>query len=288
MFQIITDSTTDLPDSYFQEHNITRVNLKCIMDGVQYGVDKILSSEEFYAAVRGGKMPTTSQINPDEAYKAFENILGNGNEILCIAFSSGLSGTYNSFRLAAEEMKADHPEADILVVDTLAASLGEGLLVDYAVKMREAGKSMRETRDWLEAHKNNLVHMFTVEDLNHLYRGGRVSKTVAIIGTIAGIKPVLHVDYEGHLIPLRNVRGRKKSLLALVDDMEQKVGSFKDKNDVIFISHGDCLDDAKFVADEIDRRTGKKHEYLINPLGPVIGSHAGPGTVALFFLGDEK
>lgn len=287
MFQIITDSTTDLPESYFKEHDIKVVNLKCIIDGVQYGVDKFLSSDEFYSLIRGGKMPTTSQVNPDEAYKAIEEALKTGNEILVIAFSSGLSGTYNSFRLAAEEIKSDYPDADVLVVDTLAASLGEGLLVHYAVGMRDAGKSMRETRDWLEAHKNNLVHAFTVDDLNHLYRGGRVSKTVAIIGTIAGIKPVLHVDYEGHLIPLRNVRGRKKSLLGLVDDMEAKMGSFKDKNEVVFISHGDCLDDAKFVADEIEKRFGKK-EFLFNPLGPVIGSHAGPGTVALFFLGDEK
>jgi len=287
MFQIITDSTTDLPESYFKEHDVKVVNLKCILDGVTYGIDKSISSEDFYAAVRGGKMPTTSQVNPDEAYNAFEEALKNGNEILVVAFSSGLSGTYNSFRLAAEEMKADHPEAEILVVDTLCASLGEGLILHYAIKMRDEGKSLRETRDWLEAHKNNLAHIFTVDDLNHLYRGGRVSKTVAIIGTIAGIKPVLHVDYEGHLIPMRNVRGRKKSLIALVDEMEQKMGSFKDSNDVVFISHGDCLEDAKFVQEEVERRFGKK-EFLLNPLGPVIGSHAGPGTVALFFLADER
>ena len=196
MFQIITDSTTDLPESYFAEHNIKVVNLKCIVDGVQYGVDKFLSSDEFYALIRGGKMPTTSQVNPDEAYKAIEEILKKGNEILIVAFSSGLSGTYNSFRLAAEEIKADYPEADILVVDTLAASLGEGLLLDYAIKMRDAGKSMRETRDWLEAHKNNLVHMFTVDDLNHLYRGGRVSKTVAIIGTLHTPLPICHAAHQ--------------------------------------------------------------------------------------------
>lgn len=287
MFQIITDSTTDLPQSYFEELNIKVCNLKCIIDGVQYGVDKVLASEDFYRMMREGKMPTTSQVNPDEAYRVFEEALKEGNEILCIAFSSGLSGTYNSFRLAAEDIKEEYPEAEVYVVDSLCASMGEGLLLDYAVKMRDEGYSIKETRDWLESNKNNLVHMFTVDDLNHLYRGGRVSKTVAIIGTIAGIKPVLHVDYEGHLIPLRNVRGRKKSLIALVDDMEQKLGSFADKNETIFISHGDCPEDAQFVADEIVKRFGKK-EILINTIGPVIGTHSGPGTVALFFMGDER
>ncbi|MDO4804563.1 MAG: DegV family protein [Lachnospiraceae bacterium] len=287
MFQIITDSMTDLPASYLKEHDIKVVNLKYTIDGIIYGIDKFLSSEEFYSMVRNGKLPTTSQVNPDEAFHALEGSLTRGNEILIIAFSSGMSGTYNSFRIAAEDIKDKYPDADIQIVDSLAASMGQGLLLHYAICMRDSGKSMYETRDWVEDHKNHIIHLFTVDDLNHLYRGGRLSKTAALLGTIVSVKPILHVDEEGKLAPLRNVRGRKKSLIALVDDMENKMGRYKNQNDTVFISHGDCPDDARFVADEIEKRFGKK-EILISCLGPVIGGHAGPGTVALFFLGEKK
>ncbi|MCR4650320.1 MAG: DegV family protein [Lachnospiraceae bacterium] len=287
MFQIITDSTTDMPEAYTREHNVKVVNLKYTIDGVTYGGERSMSLDDFYALVRTGTIPSTSQVNPEEAFEAIEAAIPDGREILVLAFSSGMSGTYNSFRLAAEDIKEKYPDVDIQVVDSLAASMGHGLLLHYAIGMRDAGKSLHETKDWLEANKNNLVHMFTVDDLNHLYRGGRLSKTSALIGTIVGVKPILHVDLEGKLAPLRNVRGRKKSLVALVDDMERRMGSFADQNDTVFISHGDCPEDAQFVADEVERRFGKKN-ILINCLGPVIGGHAGPGTVALFFMGDTK
>lgn len=286
-FKIVTDSTADLPEKYLKDHEIDIINIRYVIDDVSYGTDKQMEVHAFYELMRGGKMPTTSQVNPEEAKEFFLSCSRQNKEILCLAFSSGLSGTYNNMRIAANEVMEEQKDIKILVVDTLCASMGEGLLVHKAAELRKEGKSLQETADWLEEHKLNLVHMFTVDDLNHLYRGGRVSKTAAIVGTLAGIKPILHVDDEGHLIPLRNVRGRKKSLLALVDDMEKKIGSYRDSNDIVFISHGDCQADAEFVKEEVKKRLGIE-TFLINPIGPTIGAHSGPGTVALFFMGDER
>ncbi len=287
VFKIVTDSTADLPEEYLKEHGIGTMCLRYILDGESYGTDKKMDVQEFYGMMRSGKLPTTSQVNPEEAKEFFLKQREENREILCLSFSSGLSGTYNSARIAAEEVMEEYPDTKIIVIDTLAASMGEGLLVHKAVGLRADGRSMQETADWIEEHKLNLVHMFTVGDLNHLYRGGRVSKTVAIVGTLAGIKPILHVDDEGHLIPLRNVRGRKKSLLALVDDMEKKMGNYRKDNDIVFISHGDCLEDADIVKNEVRKRFGID-AFLVNYVGPTIGAHSGPGTVALFFLGDAR
>ena len=171
------------------------------------------------------------------------------------------------------------------MIDTLCASLGQGLLTHYAVTMKEAGKSLDEIVSWVEENKLHLCHMFTVDDLNHLYRGGRVSKTTAMLGTVLNIKPLLHVDDEGKLIPLSKVRGRKQSLIGLVNMMEERIGSYH--NEIFFISHGDCLEDAKFVAAEVQKRFGIQ-KHLINFVGPTIGAHSGPGTVALFFLGEKR
>ena len=181
----------------------------------------------------------------------------------------------------------ENKDCKIIVVDTLAASLGEGLLVHKAVELRKAGKSLEETAKWVEENKLHLVHAFTVDDLFHLHRGGRVSKATAIVGSMINIKPILHVDNEGHLIALSKSRGRKKSLHALVDYMEEKIGSYANQNDVIFISHGDCIEDANLVKEEVEKRFGIK-KFLINEVGPTIGAHSGPGTVALFFLGESR
>lgn len=289
-FKIVTDSTADLPEEYLKKHGIACMNLCYTMDGVTYSGDtgKELDYKVFYDMMRNGKMSTTSQINPEESRQHFERFVAEGEkEILYLAFSSGLSGTYSSACISAQEVMDEHPGCRIEVVDSLCASLGEGLFVHRAVEMRAAGKSLEETAEWMRAHVQNFVHVFTVDDLNHLYRGGRVNKATAVIGTIAGIKPILHVDEEGHLIPIDKVRGRKKSLLALVDYMEKKMGSRKAENDIIFISHGDALEDAQFVADEVKRRFGIDN-FLINPIGPTIGTHSGPGTIALFFIGDER
>ncbi len=287
MFKIMTDSTADLPLEYLEEHNIGCVNLSYIMDGVVYGQGVEMPYQEFYANMRSGKMPTTSQVNPEEAKVYMEKMLLENKELLYLAFSSGLSGTYNSGRIAAQELMEERPDCKIIVVDTLSASLGEGLVVHKAVAMRDAGKTIEETADWVMKHRLNFVHVFTVDDLFHLYRGGRVSKASAILGTLASIKPKLHVDDEGHLVLIGKVRGRKKSLLALVDYMDEKMGSYRDANDIVFISHGDSLEDAEFVRDTIKERYGIEN-FLISNVGPTIGAHSGPGTIALFFMGESR
>ena len=286
-FVITTENTSDLPKDYYSQNGITYMYLPCTIDGVVYNKENEMPSGEFYEKMRGGSMPTTSQINPNDAKTEFSRILDEGKGILHIAFSSGLSGSYNSARIAAEEIREERPEARIAVVDTLAASMGEGMLVYKAVQMQKAGKSLEETAEWLEANKLHLCHMFTVDDLNHLYRGGRVSKAAAVLGTMINIKPVLHVDNEGHLIPLGKVRGMKKSLVTLVSMMEERVGSYRDKNDIIMISHGDCLEDAEYVAKLVKEKFGYDN-IMINPVGATIGAHSGPGTVALFFLGEYR
>lgn len=287
MFKIITDSTADLPMEYLKEHNVECLNLSYIVDGETYGHGKELPYKEFYNMMRQGKMPTTSQVNPEEAKECFENAMKQNHEILCLAFSSGLSGTYNSMRMAAEEVMEEHPDCKILVIDTLCASLGEGLLVYKAVTLRDEGKTIEEVAEWINTHIQNIIHIFTVDDLFHLHRGGRVSKATAVMGTLAGIKPILHVDQEGHLTALSKVRGRKKSLQALVDYMAEKMGSFASENDMVFISHGDDLESAEFVRDCIKERFGIEN-FLINNVGPTIGSHAGPGTVSVFFIGETR
>lgn len=286
-FTIITDSTVDLPKEYIEENGLRIVYLSYIIGDETYTGDKQLPVKEFYDKMRKGIMPTTSQANPDTVKKILEEELQKNREILCLVFSSGLSGTYNSFRIAAEEVLEENKDCKIIVVDTLAASLGEGLLVHKAVELRKAGKSLEETAKWVEENKLNLVHAFTVDDLFHLHRGGRVSKATAIVGSMINIKPILHVDNEGHLIALSKSRGRKKSLHALVDYMEEKIGSYANQNDVIFISHGDCIEDANLVKEEVEKRFGIK-KFLINEVGPTIGAHSGPGTVALFFLGENR
>ena len=290
MFKITTDSTADLPLEYLQEHNVGCMPISYIVDGNTYGRDRELDWKEFYSMMRNdGKMPTTSQINPAEAKEYFEEFIKTDKEILHLAFSSGLSGTYGNLCIAAEEIMEEHPDCRIIVVDSLCASMGEGLFVHKAVKMRDEGKTIEETADWLRTNVQNFVHVFTVDDLFHLYRGGRVSKTAAFIGTLAGIKPKLHVDSEGHLIVIGKVRGRKKSLNALVDYMEEKMGSYLSENrqDYVFISHGDALEDAEYVRDQIKERFGIDN-FLINHIGPTVGSHSGPGTIALFFMGESR
>lgn len=286
-YVIVTDNTADLPYSYYKEHGMEYTYLTYTMDGQSYGKNQELEFSDFYARMRNGSMPTTSQVNAEEAKEVFCPILEQGKDILYLAFSSGLSGTYNSVRLAGEELQEEYPERKIIVIDTLSASLGEGLLVDKAVELKEQGLSLEENAAWLEEHKLNLCHVFTVDDLFHLHRGGRVSKVAAVVGTMINLKPVLHVDNEGHLIPLKNVRGRKKSLSGLVSLMEEQIGEWKDKNTKIFISHGDCREDAEYVAKLVKEKFGYE-TFLINYVGATIGAHSGPGTIALFFWGDHR
>ena len=286
-YVITTDNNSDLPESYYAEHNVGCTYLSYSMDGQNYSHENFLPVEEFYDKMRKGSMPTTAQVNPEAAKALMEPYLKEGKDILHIAFSSGLSGSYNSARIAGEELMDKYPDRKIIVLDSLAASLRQGMIVYLAQQQKEEGKSIDEVAQWVKGHRLNVVHAFTVDDLNHLYRGGRVSKTTAVVGGVLNIKPVLHVDNEGKLIPVGKVRGRKKSLLALVDMMDQKLGSYKDSCDTIFVSHGDCIEDAQFVIDKIKEKYPIK-TVLVNYVGATIGAHSGPGTVALFFLGDER
>ena len=286
-FIITTDTTSDLPQDYLYQHKISLLPLYYSFNGTVYADKNALEPKEFYNKMRGGAMPTTMAVNPDTARQVFTGLLEEGYDILHIAFSSPLSGSCSVAATTARELCEEIPEAKIIVVDSLCASLGEGLLVHKAVFLKESGKTIDEVVAWLEKNKLNLCQLFTVDDLHHLHRGGRVSKASAIIGTLISVKPVLHVDNEGQLKPLVNVRGRKKALSALVNQMESRIKDFPIKNDIVFISHGDCEEDAQFVADLIKERLGIK-EYLINFVSPTIGAHSGPGTVALFFMGKER
>lgn len=286
-FVIATDSSSDLPKSYLEEHGVFCMSLLYTIDGETFNSNDEEAAKTFYDKVRAGSMPTTSQVNPENAGITIKNALEKSNNVLCISFSSGLSGTFNSTRIAAEEIMDENPDANIIVVDSLSASLGEGLLVHKAVTMMEAGKTLEETAKWLEDNKQHLVHLFTVSDLFHLYRGGRVKKAAAIVGSIINLKPILNVDSEGNLTNLLTVRGRNKSLRTLTDMMEEKMGSYREQNDIVFISHCDALEDAQEVAEAVKEKFGIKN-ILINPIGPTIGAHSGPDTVALFFMGEER
>lgn len=287
-FIITTDTTSDLPDDYIAKHNLGLMSLNYTLENVTYDLDHPLDVKEFYNKMRAGSLPTTSQVNPTIAKEIFQNLAQeNDADILHIAFSSGLSGTYNSARIAAEELKEEGFPYEIIVIDSLCASLGEGLLVHKAIAMKDAGVSLEDTAKWVEENKLHIVHNFTVDDLNHLYRGGRVSKTAAFLGTLASIKPLLHVDEEGRLVPLSKVRGRKKALTGLVDAMEKQMGNYRNQNDIVFISHGDALEDAQFVADLIKERFAI-NSFLINYVGSTIGAHSGPGTIALFYMGEYR
>ena len=284
---ITTDTTTDLPEDYIKKHDLGIMSLTYTLEGTTYSKDNPLDVRLFYEKMRNGSMPTTSQVNHENAKNIFLPYLKDGYDILHIAFSSGLSGSYNSTRIAAEELSEEFPDRKITIIDSLAASLGEGLLVHKAVILKEQGADLDTVADWVEQNKLHIVHNFTVDDLFHLHRGGRVSKATAILGTMINVKPILHVDDEGHLIALSKVRGRKKSLQALVDSMEKQMGAYRSQNDIVFISHGDSLADAQYVADLVKQRFGIE-SFLINYVGPTIGAHSGPGTIALFYMGDYR
>ena len=286
-FKLVTDTASDLPRAYLEKYDIDVLSLAYIIDGDTYNWNAPMNEHEFYDAMRNGSMPTTSQVNIEDAETLFEKLIEKNDEILCLAFSSGLSGTYNSIAVAAQNVTEAHPDKKIRVVDTKAASMGQGLMVEWARKMKEEGKSLDEVADFMEANFDKFGHVVVVDDLNHLHRGGRVSKATAIVGSLANIKPIIHVDDEGHLITIGKIRGRRKALAHLVDLMEQKMGDHVADNQTIFISHGDCLEDAQFVADEIKKRFGIE-DFMINYVGPTIGAHTGPGVVALFFYGNER
>ena len=284
-FVITADSTVDLPKAFLEEKQVPVVSLSYIIDGATYKDGEGLTSKEFYDKIREGAMPTTSQVNPEQARDLFEPILKEGTDILHIAFTSGLSGTYNSCRIAAEELSEEYPDRKIVVVDSLCAASGGGMLLYKAIELKEQGKSFDEIVTWVEENKLHVCHDVTVDDLFHLHRGGRVSKASAVVGTIIKIKPIIHVNDEGKLIVIGKERGRKKALQTLVERMEEKSQGFE--NDIVMITHGDALEDAEYVKGLIQDKFGITN-IMINPLGTVIGSHTGPGVIALFYMGNRN
>lgn len=284
-FVITADSTVDLPKAFLEEKQVPVVSLSYIIDGATYRDGEGLTSKEFYDKIREGAMPTTSQVNPEQARDLFEPILKGGTDILHIAFTSGLSGTYNSCRIAAEELCEEYPDRKIIVVDSLCAASGGGMLLYKAIELKEQGKSFDEIVTWVEENKLHVCHDVTVDDLFHLHRGGRVSKASAVVGTIIKIKPIIHVNDEGKLIVIGKERGRKKALQTLVERMEEKSQGFE--NDIVMITHGDALEDAEYVKGLIQDKFGITN-IMINPLGTVIGSHTGPGVIALFYMGNRN
>ncbi len=288
-YRIFSDSSCNLTEDMINDFDIEIFPLTFMIDEAQhqsYIKGQITDLSKFYDMMRGGKVITTSLPNLNDAEVMLRNSLDKGEDILYIGFSSGLSGTYEAIDLLMRELADEYPNRKLLSVDTLAASLGEGLLVWYACNLKQEGASIEEVHAWVEENKLHLAHWFTVDDLMFLYRGGRVTKTAAWAGTLLNIKPVLHMDDEGHLIPLDKVRGRKKSILGLVDHMEQTANK-PVSDQTVFISHGDCIEDAEYLANIIRDKFGVQN-IVINYVDPVIGAHSGPGTLALFFLASQR
>lgn len=283
-YVLITDDSCDLPPEYYEQNGIPLLYLAFVIDGKSY-TSKEMPPSDFYAHMRAGKMPGTTQVSVSQWVNCFEPYLQQGQDVLYLAFSSGLSGTCGSAQVAARELMEKYPERKVAVVDSLCASLGQGLLLHKADKLYKQGMSLPELVQWIEQNRLHMSHMVAVDDLMHLHRGGRVSKTTAVAGSLLGIKPIIHMNDDGKLVPIGKVRGRKQSLIDIVDRTEKLVGGTE--NDYFMICHSDCEEDAKFVADLAVKRFGIT-QYLIHYIGPVIGSHTGPGTVALFMMAEHR
>ena len=286
-YTIVTDSSCDLPAPLLEKMGIRVVPLAVNLDGktyFNYPDGRAIGFEEYYAQLRSGKQATTSAVNMSMFRTVMEAELIAGHDVLYLGFSSGLSGTFNAGAMAARELQEEYPEFELIAVDTLCACMGQGLLVYLAALEKAGGKSMHEVRDFVEAQKLHICHWYTVDDLQHLKRGGRISGTTARLGTMLNIKPVMNMDNEGKLAAVSKARGRAAALRALVDKMGEQ--AIEPEKQTVFIAHADCYDDAHKVAEMVHERFGSKS--LINYIGPVIGAHAGPGTVALFFVGKER
>ena len=284
-YQIVTDSCCDFPKALLDTLDITVSPLRLLFRDSELVDVHDDTLKMLYDGLRSGEPASTSAINPDGWAAYIEPVLAQGKDVLVLAFSSGLSTTYQSAVIAANELLEKYPERKVRVVDTLCASLGEGLLVWYACKKQQAGMALDALADWCEETKMRLCHWFTVDDLMYLKRGGRVSAATAVVGTMLNIKPVMHMDDEGHLVKVSTARGRKAS----IDALAAKFASLglPGENKTVFISHGDCLEDAQYLAKVLQEKHGVK-EVVIGYVGAVIGSHSGPGTLALFFLGEHR
>ena len=284
-FQIITDSCCDFPTPMYGQLGLTFVPLTVEFRGNTFDDKNDDTLKDMYQGLRAGEVAKTSAVNPSRWSQAMEKALAAGKDVLVLAFSSGLSTTSQSAVIAAEELKDAYPDRKIQVIDTLCASMGQGLLVWYACKKRDEGLSLDEVTQWVLDNRLHLCHWFTVDDLMYLKRGGRISAATALVGTMLQIKPLLHVDDEGHLINMTKTRGRKAAIDAMVKKA-QELGAGYD-NSTMFISHGDCLSDAEYLSRQLKEKCGVK-DVVISYVGAVIGSHSGPGTLALFFLGSHR
>ncbi|MEG2420702.1 MAG: DegV family protein [Oscillospiraceae bacterium] len=287
-YVIATDSSADLTADMVKELSVAVLPLTFTVKGQtyhNYPDNRDMDPKIFYELLRNEEKATTAAVNVADYTELLTPILQSGKDVLILAFSSGLSATFQSAHLAVEELREAFPQRKIIAVDTLCASLGEGLLVWHAVQRKNEGKSMEEVAAWVEENKLHLCHWFTVDDLHFLKRGGRVSAATAVLGTMLSIKPVMHVDDEGRLINVSKARGRKAAMTAMVDNMEKT--AIDPKNQLVMLTHGDCLEEAQQVAEMVKTRLGVK-DVILNNVGPVIGAHSGPGTLALFFLGTER
>ncbi len=288
-YEIVTDSTCNLPENLIDDLKLHILPMTFMIDDVQY--QSYLKNEttdlgQFYTMMREGKRIVTSLPNLVNSQELFETLLQEGKDVLYLGFSSGLSGTFQAINTICEDLKKKYPERTIAAVDTLAASLGEGLLVYLACQKRDSGSSLEEVAQWVTDNRLHMAHWFTVDDLMYLYKGGRVSKTAAFAGSLLKIKPVLHVDDEGHLIPVAKAKGRKKSIQALVKHMEESVIP-PVEDQVVALSHADCPEDMEYLRELIEEKF-KVKEFLTNYIDPVIGSHSGPGTLAVYFMAYQR
>lgn len=287
-YAILTDSAADLSADLVERLNLVVLPLSVTLEGkeyLNYPDERDITAKYLYERLRAGAMATTAALNVDTFEREMETYLKAGKDVLYLSFSSGLSATYNASCIAAEELREKYPERKILNVDTLCASSGQGLLCCLTAKQREAGTTIEEAAKYAEETKHHLAHWFTVDDLHFLKRGGRVSAATAILGTALGIKPLLHTDDAGHLVSVDKARGRKRVISAMVDRMEKT--AIRPQEQTVFISHGDCEEDAQFLAKLVQERLHPK-QIVIQVIGPVIGAHSGPGTLALFFLATER
>lgn len=285
---ISTETNSDMPQEFMDKNGILVIPHYYNVEETMYGEEgNRLTIREFYDEMRAGKKVGTAASNPAVILEKFTEIAKQGKDIIHISFSSALSGGYQNIVNGANEVMEEYPDCKIIVVDTLSASLAEGLMLQLAVNRRAEGKTIDEIAEEVRTTCAHLCIQFTVDDLEYLYRGGRLSKTSAILGTVINLKPVLHVNNEGKLVALAKVRGRKKSISTMVENMEAKIGSYKDKQIFIGILHGDCEEDAMTLKNMVQEKFGYD-QFVIAPIGPSIGAHSGPGTLGLVFLGDER
>ena len=286
-FVISTDTASDLPIDYVKAKDIDYHQLFYSLDGVLYGKEQVLEEKEFYKLVREGHIPTTTATNPEDSRALFIERVKKGQGVIHIAFSSALSASCQNAELAKQMVLEEYPDAKITIIDSLSGSLGQGLLVYKAQELLESGKSYEEIVDWVMENRTHVGHQILVDDLMHLCRGGRISKSKATIGSIVGVKPLININDEGKLINVTKLRGQKKAFNYLIDCIENKQGRYKGQNDIVMIAHGDALDNAMQIGNAIKEKYGIE-DIMYSYFSPTIGSHVGPGTVAVFYMQEER